>query len=190
MKRICVFSGSSLGKQQTYIDLAKLLGTVIAENKLELVYGGAKVGLMGITADSVLENHGTVIGVIPKGLSRVEVVHQNLTELYEVATMHERKAKMTELSDAFIALPGGYGTFEEIMEVVCWGYLGIHRKPIGLLNINGFYDPLIEMIARGAKDGFIRENYERILLIEEDPQVLIEKLKVFTFPEKVFWKEQ
>jgi uncharacterized protein (TIGR00730 family) len=177
-----------MGKQQTYIDLAKELGQVIAENKLELVYGGAKVGLMGITADSVLENHGKVIGVIPKGLSRVEVVHQNLTELHEVTTMHERKAKMTEFSDAFIALPGGYGTFEEIMEVVCWGHLGIHRKPIGLLNSNGYYDPLIAMIARAAEDGFIRENHAQILLIEENPKILIEKLHSFTFPEEVLWK--
>jgi uncharacterized protein (TIGR00730 family) len=188
MKKICVFSGSSMGNQQNYIDLAEELGAIIAEKNLEMVYGGSKGGLMGVTANTVLANKGKVIGVIPAGLSRTEIVHQNLTELYEVATMHERKAKMTELSDAFIALPGGYGTFEELLEVICWGYLGIHRKPLGLLNINGFYDPLVEMIDRAAKDGFIKENFERVFLLEEDPLLLIEKLKTFTFPEKVFWR--
>src|SRR5512146_155412 len=142
-KRICVFCGSNTGTRLAYVEAAQRLGVILAERKLGLVYGGGKVGLMGKLADAVLGAGGEVIGVIPQKLMRKEIAHAGLTDLRVVNSMHERKAMMAELSDAFIAMPGGFGTFEEFCEMVTWAQLGVHRKPCGLLNIEGYYDHLL-----------------------------------------------
>ncbi|TCS95044.1 hypothetical protein EDD58_103469 [Hazenella coriacea] len=145
---------------------------------------------MGTLADTVLENNGQVIGVMPTALFQGEMVHQNLTQLYEVKDMHERKAKMGELADAFIALPGGYGTLEEIFEVVSWGQIGIHNKPVGLLNINQYYNPLIDMISQGVKAGFIPSSHAQLVSIDHAPDQLLQKLHDYQPPQKVNkWNE-
>ncbi|PTX60270.1 hypothetical protein C8P63_10934 [Melghirimyces profundicolus] len=177
MKRICVFAGSRPGGHPGYMEAATRLGEILAEEELELVYGGAGVGLMGRIADTVLERGGKVTGVIPSRLFDREVAHTQVTELIEVKDLHERKAKMAELSDAFIALPGGYGTLEEIFEVVSWGHLRIHQKPIGLLNVHGFYNPLVHMVAKIAQAGFIPERSRQLLIPEEDPRTLVSRLR-------------
>ncbi|ERI08144.1 TIGR00730 family Rossman fold protein [Aneurinibacillus aneurinilyticus] len=182
MKRICVFAGSNTGVQAEYELMAEALGNELAQRGLELVYGGSKIGLMGRIANTVLALDGTAIGVMPTGLFRGEMVHTELTELHEVKDMHERKALMGELSDAFIALPGGYGTLEEVFEVVSWGQLGIHSKPIGLLNVNGYYEPLVQMIKNGVEAGFIPATHEGLLICEEDPIVLLNRLQEYKPP--------
>lgn len=190
MKRVCVFAGSNPGTDPAYKEGAVQLGRELAQQGLELVYGGSNIGLMGATANQALEQGGIAIGVMPTGLFRGEVVHQGLTHLYEVKDMHERKAKMGDLSDAFIALPGGYGTLEEIFEVVSWGQLGIHHKPVGLLNIMGFYNPLMEMIDKAVEGGFIPKTHKELVICESNPAVLIEKLRSYTPPAKVNkWSE-
>lgn len=190
LKKICVFAGSNLGEREKYKLEAIDLGTAIVENGYELVYGGSCVGLMGEVANRVLELGGKVTGVMPKSLFRGEVVHQSLTQLIEVDSMHERKALMSELSDAYIALPGGYGTFEELFEVVCWAQIGIHQKPIGLLNIENFYEPLLQMVQHTAKEGFM--NHSNIDLIVSSPNAreLVNKLQVYRQPELgTKWKQ-
>lgn len=182
MKRVCVFAGSNLGTSATYKIHAQHLGEEIAKNGLELVYGGSRVGLMGEVANKVLEAGGKVIGVMPTRLFRGELVHTGLSQLIEVKDMHERKATMGELSDAYIALPGGYGTFEELFEVVSWAQIGIHRKPIGLLNIEGFYVPLLGMIDHAIGAGFIQDAHKALLVSSESSSVLIQKLKEFKPP--------
>lgn len=190
MKRVCVYAGSNPGNDPAYEQAAIQLGIKLAEKGLELVYGGSSVGLMGRIANSVLNQGGGAIGVMPEGLFRGEVVHTGLTQLYEVNGMHERKAKMMELSDAFIALPGGYGTLEEVFEVVSWGQLGIHSKPLGLLNIKGYYQPLVDMVGNGVKAGFIPAAQSRLLIVEEDPDILLDRLASYEPPEGVNkWSE-
>jgi uncharacterized protein (TIGR00730 family) len=172
MKRICVFCGSNNGLNGIFLETAEKVGTFLAANNIELVYGGGRVGLMGKIADTVLAGGGKVIGVIPESLAVKEVAHQSLTELHVVDSMHERKALMAEFADGFIALPGGFGTFEEFCEIVTWAQLGIHRKPCALLNVEGFYDNLIAMIRHSAAQNFIRAEHRELVLIEND----IEKL--------------
>lgn len=184
MKRICVFAGSNSGTRPEYEEFAVRLGRELAKSGLELVYGGSSAGLMGAVANTVLDLGGTVIGVMPRNLFRKEVVHQNLTCLHEVKDMHERKAKMGELSDAFIALPGGYGTLEEIFEIVSWGQIGIHQKPIGILNVAGYYDPLIEMINRSVEGGFIPPSNKELIVYETNPALLLEKLHRYRLPHR------
>jgi uncharacterized protein (TIGR00730 family) len=176
MKRICVFAGSNSGRDSAFTDKAIDLGRALVEKEMELVYGGSKAGLMGSVANTVLRLKGKAIGVMPSGLFFSEAVHKGLTELYEVKDMHERKAKMNELSDAFIALPGGFGTFEEVFEVISWGQLGLHQKPVGLLNINGFYQSLIDMVDTAIEGGFIPESHSDLLIVEEHPDMLLERL--------------
>lgn len=154
MKTVCVYSGSNMGADPEYKKKAAELGFYIAEKGLRLVYGGSRMGLMGVIADTVLENGGEVVGVMPKGLFTGEIVHQQLTELIEVSGMHERKAKMSELAEGFIAMPGGFGTFEELFEVLCWAQIGIHQKPIGLYNVNGYFEPLLKMLDTAFKKAF------------------------------------
>lgn len=154
MKTICVFAGSNPGVKDVYKQKAVELGTYMAEQDIRLVYGGSRIGLMGAIADEVLRQGGQVIGVMPKGLFRGEVVHQELTELIEVTGMHERKAKMSELADGFIAMPGGFGTYEELFEVLCWAQIGIHQKPIGLYQVNEYFNPLIDMVKFSVQEGF------------------------------------
>lgn len=171
---LCVFCGSSSGLKQSYAQNARTLGAVLVKRGYGLVYGGGRVGLMGILADAVLQNGGEVIGVIPQALAEKEVAHKSLTKLHVVATMHERKAKMAELSAGFIALPGGLGTFEELFEVFTWAQLGLHRKPLGLLNVDGYYDPLLALIDHATSEGFIRAEHGQLLLTSAKPDELLD----------------
>ncbi|HEX5084295.1 MAG TPA: TIGR00730 family Rossman fold protein, partial [Blastocatellia bacterium] len=155
IKRICVFCGSLSGARDVYGEQARALGRAMAERGIGLVFGGGGIGMMGAVADAVIEAKGEVIGVIPYALATKERAHPDV-DMRVVNTMHERKAMMAELSDAFIAMPGGFGTFEEVMETITWGQLGIHRKPVGLFNVAGYYDPLLAMIDRAIDEGFIR----------------------------------
>ena len=190
MKRICVFAGSNPGVKPQFGEMAEALGHELVKGGYDLIYGGSKMGLMGRVANTVLQQGGRAIGVMPKGLFRGEIVHTELTELHEVMNMHERKGKMGELSDAFIALPGGFGTFEEIFEVVSWGAIGIHRKPIGLLNVDGYYNPMMEMVDHGVKAGFIHPSHAPLLICESEPALLLEKLHHFKPPASINkWSE-
>ncbi|MDF2885170.1 MAG: decarboxylase family protein [Clostridiaceae bacterium] len=182
MKRICVYSGSNLGFRPEYKESAKLLGKILAETKIELVYGGSRIGLMGEIANEVLRNDGKVIGIMPKGLFSGEMVHKNLTKLIEVENMHERKQTMAELSDGFIALPGGLGTFEELFEVLSWAQLGIHKKPIGILNISNFFDPLLHMIKNTCTEGFMNESNIKLISVSDTPLELIKQMKNYVPP--------
>jgi uncharacterized protein (TIGR00730 family) len=187
MQSLCVFCGSSQGKRPEYAQMARRLGHEIAERGWGLVFGGSSVGLMGILADAVLEAGGEVTGVLPRELFRREVAHTGLTHLREVGSMHERKALMGELADAFVALPGGYGTCDELFEVVTWAQIGLHSKPIGLLDICGFFAPLLAMVEHAVEEGFIPAAHRNLLLREETPTALLDRLQSYTpsaLPEK------
>jgi len=173
IKRICVYCGSSRASMDKYIESVNSVAQLIVDNDMELVYGGSSVGLMGAMANSVLEKGGNVIGVIPKEIvNRYEVAHSDLTKLYVVDGMHERKQKMTELSDAFIALPGGLGTFEEILEIMTWNQLGFINKPAGFLNSNGFYDKLKDFFNHVIRENFIYEGYTSKIIFESNAKSL------------------
>jgi uncharacterized protein (TIGR00730 family) len=176
LKRVCVFCGSRTGQPDEYRAAARHLAGVLAARDIGLVYGGGAVGLMGVLADAMLAAGGTVIGVIPEALATREVAHAGLSELHVVESMHARKAMMAERSDAFIAMPGGFGTFEEFCEVVTWTQLGLHRKRCGLLNVGGFYDPLLALFNRGVADGFISAANRAIVIAEPEPARLIDRL--------------
>ena len=176
MKTIAVYCGSSPGHNPLYGDAAKELGRVLVRRGLTLVYGGGRLGLMGQLADEVLSQQGRVIGVIPEGLKEKEVFHGNLTELRVVKTMHERKAVMASLSDAFIAMPGGFGTLDEMMEMITWTQLGLQAKPLGFLNAAGFYDLLFQFLRSAQTEGFINTDVIRSLALEEDPEKLLDGL--------------
>ncbi|HVO79014.1 MAG TPA: TIGR00730 family Rossman fold protein [Candidatus Bathyarchaeia archaeon] len=177
--RICVFCGSSVGARPRYAAAARELGRALAGRGLGVVFGGGKVGLMGVLADAALAAGGEAIGVIPEALVAREIAHNGLTELRVVRSMHERKTLMADLADAFIALPGGYGTFEEFFEAVTWTQLGIHRKPCGLLNVDGYYDALLALLDRAVSDGFIRGVNRSLVLDAPDVLMLLEKLEAF-----------
>jgi len=179
LNRICVFCGSSVGARPRYAAAARELGRTLASRGLGIVFGGGKVGLMGVLADAALAAGGEAIGVIPEALVAREIAHNGLTELRIVRSMHERKTLMADLADAFIALPGGYGTLEEFLEAVTWTQLGIHRKPCGLLNVDGYYDALLTLLDRAAADGFIREVNRSLVLDAPDVPTLLEKLEAF-----------
>ncbi|OMG56229.1 Rossman fold protein, TIGR00730 family [Azonexus hydrophilus] len=184
MKRICVFCGSNAGHNPIYPAEAEKLGRLLAARNIELVYGGGNIGLMGAVADACLGAGGTVIGIIPEALMGKEVAgravdHRTLTRLEVVDSMHTRKARMAELSDGFIALPGGFGTFEELCEILTWGQLGFHVKPIGLLNVNGFYDPLLAMFDRAVSDGFLREQNRAMALTATDIEALLAAMAAY-----------
>jgi uncharacterized protein (TIGR00730 family) len=178
-RRICVFCGSNPGVNPVYKNAAAGLGRLLAKRKIELVYGGGNIGLMGVLADAALEAGGRVIGVIPESLMAKEVGHPGLTELYVVRSMHERKALMADLAEGFIALPGGYGTCEEFCEVVTWSQLGFHAKPCGLLNVERYYDPLLALFDHAVKEGFLRIDNRALVLEERDPRRLLEKMSEF-----------
>ena len=178
-QRICVFCGSNSGTNPTYLHAAEELGCLLVEHGIELVYGGGNIGLMGMLADSVLAAGGRVIGVIPDSLLAKEVGHLGLTELKIVGSMHERKALMSDLSDGFIAMPGGFGTFEEFCEVVTWSQLGIQSKPCGLLNVSGYYDPLLQLFDDAVREGFLRAENRQLVLDDADPTELLEKMGRF-----------
>ncbi|HEU0298568.1 MAG TPA: TIGR00730 family Rossman fold protein [Longimicrobium sp.] len=187
MKRICVFCGSSPGARAEYADAARAMGLALAELGMGLVYGGGRVGLMGIVADTLLQAGGQVTGVIPEALMRREVGHHGLTELRVVGSMHERKALMADLADGFVALPGGFGTFEEFCEVITWSQLGIHPKPCGLLNVAGYYAPLLAMFDHAVAERFIRPQHRELVLEDTDPGRLLERMRAFTPPDTEKW---
>ena len=185
--RICVFSGSSHGSVPAYRAAAAALGGLLARNAVELVYGGAAVGLMGAVADAALAGGGRVTGVIPQALVDREVAHPGLTDLRIVGSMHERKALMASLSDGFIALPGGIGTFEELFEIWTWAQLGSHAKPCGLLNILGFYDRLLEFLDHVAAQGFLKNAHREMLLVQADPASLLRAMAHYRAPTETKW---
>jgi uncharacterized protein (TIGR00730 family) len=182
MKRITVFCGSNFGTDEIYEKQAFRLGEILAERKIGLVYGGANVGLMNAVADGSLSKGGEVTGVLPVFIKDKGIAHKNLTELILVDTMHERKTKMNELSDGVIALPGGFGTLEEFFETLTWGQLGLHRKPVGLLNINGFYDSLKILAQTMVEKGFLKEANRKMLLISDDIEKLIDQMESYIAP--------
>lgn len=187
MKRVSVFCGSSLGTDKIYEQEAFNLGKALAEQKIELVYGGASVGLMGAVANGVLENNGKAIGVLPVFLQRVEIGHKNLSELILVDTMHQRKAKMEELSDGMISLPGGFGTLEEFFEMLTWAQLGLHKKPVAILNINGFYDELLSLIQKMADKGFLKQANQEMLIVSDSIEELLDQMKSYKAPTHSKW---
>lgn len=164
LKRVCVFCGSRQGNRPAYVEAARQLGLQLAERQIELVYGGGKVGLMGVLADACLAAGGSVVGVIPRALMEWEVGHEGLTRLEIVDSMHTRKARMAEQADGFIALPGGMGTFEELFEILTWAQLGFHAKPVALLDVEGYYGPLVQMLERGVSEGFMKPENRSLLL--------------------------
>jgi hypothetical protein len=176
MKSVCVYCGSSLGATNDYVETANVLGQMLAARGMRLIYGGGAVGLMGATADAVLANGGKAIGIIPQLLMNREVGHTGLTELHVVPDMHTRKRMMAEMADAFLTLPGGLGTFEELFEIWTWRQLGYHDKPIGLLNLNGYYDPLIQFLASAEKQGFVRQSNLDYVRIDDDLDRLMDQL--------------
>lgn len=187
IRNLAVFCGSSAGTDNVYIENAERLGEELANRNKTLIYGGAQVGCMGALANKSLHNGGKVVGVIPKKLRDVEIAHEQLTELHVVNTMHERKSKMADLADGFIALPGGAGTLEEWFEVFTWSQLGYHAKPCGLLNVNDFFDPLIAMLDHTIKEGFMNRNYREMILISSDPMELLEKMDSYSPTHTVKW---
>jgi uncharacterized protein (TIGR00730 family) len=187
MRRICVFSGSSSGRREAYGEAAVALGRTLVGRGYGLVYGGARVGLMGAIADAVLAAGGEAIGVIPRALVTREVAHAGLTDLRVVASMHERKAMMSELSDGFVALPGGWGTLEELFEVMTWGQLGLHAKPCGLLNVDGYFDPLLAFLERAVDEQFVRAEYAPLLAVSASPSGLLNRFERFEPPRVTKW---
>ncbi len=179
MQRLCVFCGSSVGTRTVYAEAARQLGKALAARGVGLVYGGGHVGLMGILADSVLELGGSVIGVIPQALVDKELAQAGLTQLHVVTTMHQRKALMADLADGFMALPGAFGTADELFEILTWAQLGLHAKPIGLLNVAGYFDPLRAWLDHAVREGFLRSAHRRLLLEAEDSERLLDLLEQY-----------
>ncbi len=189
LRRVCVFCGSSPGSNNVYREVAETVGRLLCQRGFELVYGGGNVGLMGAVADGCLQEGGRVIGVIPEALKKKELAHAGLTELHVVGTMHERKALMADLSDAFIALPGGYGTWDEFCEILTWSQLGIQRKACALLNVNGYYDPLLAMADRAVSEGFLKDVHRALLLSDDDPVLLLDRLSSYSAPFVDKWSD-
>jgi uncharacterized protein (TIGR00730 family) len=187
MNRICIFCGSSTGVRSEYADAAKAMGQALLRRRIGLVYGGGCVGLMGTVADAVMGGGGEVIGVIPEALVTRELAHGDITQLIIVHSMHDRKAKMAELADAFIALPGGYGTFEEFCEILTWAQLGLHRKPCGILNVNNYYEPLLRLFDNAVAEGFLRPGNRRLVIEETDPSRLLDMLETYIPPQTEKW---
>jgi uncharacterized protein (TIGR00730 family) len=187
MKRVCVYCGSSIGNQRIYREMAEAMGALLARRGIGLVYGGGNVGLMGVVADAALAGGGEVIGVIPHSLANREIAHAGVTDLRVVDSMHTRKALMAELSDAFIAMPGGVGTFEEFFEAVTWTQLGVHRKPCGLLNVGGFYSPLAAFIDQAVTEGFIKPIHRAMIVVDDDPERLLNSLATVELPDVPKW---
>jgi len=182
VRRICVFCGSSPGRRPAFAAAASELGARLAADRIGLVYGGGSIGLMGTLADAALAAGGEVVGVIPEALAGKEVAHTGLTRLHVVKSMHERKALMAEMADAFVALPGGFGTLDELFEAITWGQLGIHRKPIGLLDVEGYFAPLLAFVDRAVGDGFIRPPYRELFVVSATVDGLLAALARHTPP--------
>jgi len=187
MARLCVYCGSSSGSRPVYAKAARELARVLVRHDYELVYGGADKGIMAVIADTVLEQGGKVHGVIPKMLCDKEIAHQNLTELHVVAAMHERKTMMAALSDGFIAMPGGYGTLEEIIEIVTWGQLQFHDKPCGLLNVDGYFDHLLAFLDHAVGEGFLKVENRKMLLCDNTATGLVQQIEAYAAPKVEKW---
>ena len=187
LKQVVVFCASSPGHESIFMESARMVGEALVSRGINLVYGGGRVGLMGAIADSVMANDGEVYGVIPKFLNSKEIGHRDITQLLEVDTMHERKAKMNLLCDGVIALPGGFGTMEELFEMLTWGQLGLHQKPMGLLNVDGFYDHLILFIEHMVKSGLLKKENQDMLLFANDIHELIDKMEAYEAPSVPKW---
>ncbi len=187
MRSVCVFCGSNAGARDAYTDAAREVGREVAARGMRLVYGGASVGLMGAVADAALAAGGEVIGVMPRALIEREIEHKGLTKLHEVASMHERKALMSDLSDAFLALPGGAGTLEEVFEVWTWAQLGHHRKPVGLLNAAGYFDLLIAFLDHQRREKFVRAEHRDMLIVEGDAARMLDRFENYEPPVVVKW---
>lgn len=190
MRRLCVYCGSNPGRSPVYVAAAKSMGETLVENGIGLVYGGASLGIMGAVADAVAGGGGEVTGIIPEDLLKKETPHPGLAELKVVGSMHERKALMAKLSDGFIALPGGLGTLEELLEVWTWAQLGFHQKPCALLNVHSYYDSLIRFVDEAVEAGFIKDKHRSMLIVEEHPAELIAKLEGYKPPEVPKWLDQ
>ena len=189
MKRVCVFAGSSEGVREEYAAAAGSLAKALVSRRLGIVYGGGAVGLMGVLADKALEETGEVIGVIPRALLERGIAHEGLTELRIVPSMHARKAQMAELSDAFVVLPGGSGTLEEFLEILTWTQLGIHTKPVGLINVAGYYDKLLRFFDQSVREGFLQEQNRNMLLVENCPEALLDRLENYESPAVRKWTD-
>ena len=189
IKRVCVFCGSSPYTDPKYFSTAEELARLLVKNEIGLVYGGSNIGTMKVIADTVLDAGGEVFGIMPQILVDKEIAHPGLTELHIVRSMHERKALMAELSDGFIALPGGIGTLEELFEILAWALLKIHKKPCGILNAHHYYEKLIDFLNHAAAEHFIKEEQHSILIMEEDPEILLERLNGYQAPNVKKWKE-
>lgn len=192
MQAILVYCGANPGTKPIYKEIAEKLGKVLAENNIRLIYGGGSVGLMGIVADSVLANNGQVTGIIPHFLDRMEVGHKSLPEMHKVETMHERKALMEKLCDGIITLPGGYGSMDELFEILSWSQLGLHQKPVGLLNVNGFYNHLLKQLDVMVEEGFLKAENRALVLVADTIEELMEKMSSFkaSYHEKWLNREQ
>jgi uncharacterized protein (TIGR00730 family) len=187
VKRVCVFCGSSEGRNPRYREAATRVGRSLARRGLGLVYGGGGIGLMRVVADAVMAEGGSVIGVIPHGLAAREVAHPGVKEMRVVPSMHARKALLAELADAFLTLPGGFGTFEELFESVTWAQLGIHRKPLGLLNVAGYFDHLVRLVEHGVAEGFVPAAGRDLLVVGEEPDALLDELLAYEAPAGPAW---
>jgi uncharacterized protein (TIGR00730 family) len=190
LANVCVYCGAHPGRDPAYTAAAALLGRTLAERGLGIVYGGGRVGLMGVVADAALAAGGRVIGIIPQALMRKELAHAGLSELIVTSSMHERKAQMAERADAFVALPGGLGTFEELFEIWTWGQLGWHRKPCGIVNVAGFYDGLIAFLDHAAGAGFVKPMHRGMLLVDDDPGRLLDRFGRYEAPAVTKWVER
>jgi len=187
MRRVCVFCGSSNGANPVYLEAARAMGRALAGRGIGLVYGGGSTGLMGVVADAALEAGGEVVGVIPRALQLRELAHGGLTALHVVGSMHERKARMAELADGFVALPGGMGTLEELAEMITWAQLGLHAKPVGLLDVAGYYAPLTAFFDRATAEGFIRREHRELVLVGSEPGALLDRFAAWTPPRIERW---
>ena len=187
LKKICVFCGSSAGADPIFRSAATAFGSLLASEQIDLVYGAGSVGIMGTVADAVLKSGGRVTGVIPRFLATRELLHEGITSVIQTEDMHERKATMARLSDAFVALPGGLGTLEELFEVMTWGQLGLHTKPIGLLNVAGYFDPLVALIERAIHDGFCRTEHRELFVVDDQPERLLTRMRRHQPPDVKKW---
>ena len=187
IQKLCVFCGSSTGSRPIYSETAAQLGQALTNSKTALVFGGGRVGLMGVLADSVLAAGGQAIGVMPRALVEKEIAHPSLTKLHVVESMHQRKALMADLADAFLLLPGGFGSWEEFCEIVTWLQLGIHRKPCAILNVAGYYDGLLSLADHALAEGFLRPAHHDMLIVEENPQAVLSRLVAVSIPSEVKW---
>jgi uncharacterized protein (TIGR00730 family) len=192
MQSICVYCGSADQASRVYFQAAHLVGEMLARHGLSLVYGGGRTGLMGAVADSVLENGGQAIGVITEGMNTPELAHTGLTRLEVTATIHQRKARMHALADGYIALPGGYGTLDELFETLTWAQIGEHQKPVGILNVKGYYDALLEMLDRAVAEKFLFPEHRRVLLCETEPEKLLDLMNTYQHPQEAVkrWMRQ